>query len=188
MNYHIVLNKAFGTHVIFQHKTITIHGGEVNTILGPSGCGKTTLLRILMGFEDSDGSDISSVSGLRLSAVFQEDRLCENLSAVRNIRLVCQDKRRILSSLGAVGLSDFLNLPVREFSGGMKRQVALVRALLAEYDLLLLDEPFKGLDAATKEQVISFTKTMVERKTVLLVTHDPTEATMMASDSIITLP
>jgi len=188
MNLSITLNKAFGEHVIFHDKTLVLHQGAVNTVLGPSGCGKTTLLRLIMGFETPDGSDISALQSLRLSAVFQEDRLCENLSAVSNIRLVCQDRMHILRCLDAVGLSDALNLPVREFSGGMKRRVALVRALLAEYDLLLLDEPFKGLDQETKGKVIAFTKEMVKGKTVILVTHAYEESKEMGSENTLLLP
>jgi NitT/TauT family transport system ATP-binding protein len=188
MTYSITLTKRFGEHVIFQDKHVEIQQAAVTTIVGPSGCGKTTLLRMLMGFEDPDDSDIASLSGLRLSAVFQEDRLCENLSALSNIRLVCPDKGRILSALDAVGLTGSLKQPVRVFSGGMKRRVALVRSLLAPYDLLLLDEPFKGLDQETKDQVIAFTRKMVAGKTVLLVTHDEREAQLMGSVSTVTLP
>lgn len=83
------------------------------------------------------------------------------------------------ASLKAVGLGDSSRQPVRELSGGQKRRGAILRALLAEYDLLLLDEPFRGLDAATKQVVLADTLTRCTGRTVLLVTHDSEELDAM---------
>lgn len=76
----------------------------------------------------------------------------------------------------AVGLIDCANQPVREFSGGMRQRTALLRALYSDWDILFLDEPFKGLDEQTKEQVIQYTKEKCKDKTVIFVTHDHSEA------------
>ena len=84
--------------------------------------------------------------------------------------------RKPLSILAALGLADALNQPVREFSGGMRRRVALARALLYPGELVLLDEPFKGLDAATRQSAIDFARPLLAGRTVLLVTHDPGDA------------
>lgn len=172
------LCKAYGENRVLLGFSGTIAAGKTTAIMAPSGRGKTTLLRILMGLEQPDSGSITGLQGVRRSAVFQEDRLCENLSPVSNIRLVCPHTKHadILNALEQVGLSACAAQPVRELSGGMRRRVALLRALLAEYDVLFLDEPFKGLDAETKEVVITYTRRQTNGKTVLLVTHDPEEA------------
>ena len=158
--------------------------------MGASGCGKTTLLRILCGLLPPDSGRIDGAEGAWYSAVFQEDRLCENLTAAANIRLVTGNSRsreEIESALAAVGLADCSGKPVREFSGGMKRRTALVRALLAEYSVLVLDEPFKGLDESTREQTAGWCRKMTAGKTVILVTHDPRDCELLLAAEIITM-
>ena len=81
------LSKAFGSKQVLQSVSFSLPAGQVSCIMAPSGWGKTTLLRILMGLEQPDGGEITGLTGLRISAVFQEDRLCENLNAEANIRL-----------------------------------------------------------------------------------------------------
>lgn len=97
--------------------------GQVTGLLAPSGAGKTTLLRILMGLERPDGGTIDGLAGLRLSAVFQEDRLCDNLDPSANIRLInpTLGRRETEDALAAVGLAGCLRQPARELSGGMRR-------------------------------------------------------------------
>lgn len=177
------LCKAYGIKQVLQDFSCTIPGGKVTGLMAPSGAGKTTLLRILMGFTSADSGILLGLEDLRFSAVFQEDRLCENLTPISNLRLVSPtlSKQEAAAALGGVGLSDCLTQPVRELSGGMRRRVAILRALLAEYDLLFLDEPFKGLDEETKALVIADTHRRCAGHTVLLVTHDPDELTAMGA-------
>lgn len=172
------LSKAYGENRVLTDFSAVLPAGAVTCIMAPSGRGKTTLLRILMGLEQPDSGAIQGLEGKRRSVVFQEDRLCENLSPVSNIRLVCPERNRaqILEAMEAVGLSGCAAQPVRELSGGMRRRVAILRALLAHYDILFLDEPFKGLDAETKAIVMAYVAEQSAGKTVLLVTHDPTES------------
>ena len=85
------------------------------------------------------------------------------------------------AALATVGLTDCPRQPARELSGGMRRRVAILRALLTEYDLLFLDEPFKGLDRKTKEIVMADTRRRCAGRTVLFVTHDPTELEAMGA-------
>ena len=168
------LYKAFDGKQVLRDFSAVLPAGRVTGLMAPSGTGKTTLLRILMGLERPDRGTITGLQGLRLSAVFQEDRLCENLNPVSNLRLVTP-------ALSREGLTDCLTQPVRELSGGMRRRVAILRALLAEYDLLFLDEPFKGLDRETKEVVMADTRRRCDGRTVLFVTHDPTELEAMGA-------
>jgi len=146
--------------------------------MGSSGCGKTTLLNILLGFESPDNGTISGIPD-NISAVFQENRLCEDFSALSNVRAVLKSKReqqKAISILNAFNLGDSINKPIKNLSGGMKRRVAIARALVAESDLLILDEPFKGLDDYTKTQVMQCLAEHLKNKTVILVTHDESEA------------
>ena len=172
------LSKAFDGKAVLRQFSAVIPTGSVTAVMGPSGSGKTTLLRILMGLERADSGEITGLDGLKLSAVFQEDRLMEQLTAVQNIRLVSPavTAAQALALLGALRMDAPADQPVRELSGGMKRRVALARALLAPYDLLLLDEPFKGLDEDTRAHVMGVVRDAVRGKTVVLVTHDPLEA------------
>jgi len=184
------ISKRYGTTVVFDRFSCTLYPGEVNVLFGASGSGKTTLLRLLMGLEEADEGSLSSFEKVRISSVFQEDRLCNNLSAFSNVKLVVApsvSSDQIQEALVAVGLGDAMRKPARELSGGMKRRVALVRALLATYDLLVLDEPFKGLDELTKQQVIAYTEKMTKDKTVILVTHDLEEAKLLGAKHLINL-
>lgn len=187
------LNKSYHDRPVLQDLSLSIPIGQITAVMAPSGVGKTTLLRILMGLETADSGKIEGLDGLRLSAVFQEDRLCANLSPVSNIRLVTGSslsRQEILSALEQTGLSDCAGQPVRELSGGQRRRVALLRALLAPWDLLLLDEPFKGLDTETRKQIMDYVLLHFHKKpgrTALLVTHDESEASYMAGN-VFTLP
>lgn len=171
------LCKSYGDKAVLRDFSAVLPLGKTTSLMAPSGAGKTTLLRLLMGLEKPDSGRILGLEGLRLSAVFQEDRLCENLNPVSNLRLVTPALSRTAAAeaLAAVGLTDCQRQPARELSGGMRRRVAILRALLAEYDLLFLDEPFKGLDQETKEIVMADTRRRCAGRTVLFVTHDPAE-------------
>jgi NitT/TauT family transport system ATP-binding protein len=184
------ISKRYGDTVVFDRFSCTLYPGEVNVLFGASGSGKTTLLRLLMGLEEADEGSLSSFEKVRISSVFQEDRLCNNLSAFSNVKLVVEpsvSSALIQEALVAVGLGDAMRKSARELSGGMKRRVALVRALLATYDLLVLDEPFKGLDELTKQQVIAYTRERTEGKMVILVTHDLEEAKLVGAKHVINL-
>ena len=170
--------KRFGDKQVLSDFSLLIEGGITTCIMGPSGCGKTTLLRIIGGLETADrGEIISNIN--KISFVFQEDRLSENYSAVSNIKFVvgkAVSRNEIEEMLGEFGLEVSINKPARELSGGMKRRVAIARALCAEYDLLIMDEPLKGLDDKLKKAVMNIIKQKTAGKTVIYVTHDKSEA------------
>ena len=167
------LVKSFGDNLVLDRFSAEIKKGAVTCLMGPSGCGKTTLINILMGLLEADSGTVTGVPQLK-SAVFQEDRLCESFNAVSNVALVCgkkADKGEIKAQLECIGIDDFVK-PVGEFSGGMKRRVAVVRAIMAESDILFLDEPFKGLDEDTKRETMQYVKDNIGGRTVILVTHN----------------
>lgn len=181
------VSKAYGDLPVLTDLSISFPYGSSTCLMGPSGHGKTTLLHILMGLVEPDSGRISGVMGRRLAPVFQEDRLCENLSVGTNIRMAARDKLPVAdieAALGHLGLTGSLRQPVRELSGGMKRRVTIARALLSGGDILVFDEPFKGLDEETRSDVMDFVRERIKGKTLIWVTHDPQEAAHMGSEVI----
>ena len=168
------LTKRFGEKTLFEDLNLTLE--EPAVLWAPSGWGKTTLLRILMGLETPTSGTVQGVG--RVSAVFQEDRLCPQLNAVQNVALVlpgpeAQYKEQIEQDFQQLGLdSAALALPARKLSGGQKRRAALLRALYAPSNTLLLDEPFTGMDPAALQKAAALLKERSGGKNVLLATHD----------------
>ena len=141
----------------------------------------------MMGLMKPDSGEVIFDGGKRISAVFQEDRLCENLTVSANIRLAAGKectKEQVSRELVNVGLNGYENKPAGTLSGGMKRRVALVRALLSDYDVLFLDEPFKGLDVETKDIVIEWCRQKTVGKTVIFVTHERLECERLADEIV----
>lgn len=182
------ISKSFGEKRVLDHFDAVLHSGTVNCLLGASGAGKTTIARILCGLETQDEGTVTGLEGLKLSAVFQEDRLCESLSAVTNVSFVANISReQATEALLEVGLRTSALQSAGTLSGGQKRRVALVRAVVSDFDLLILDEPFKGLDDDTKNLVIDWVRDRIATKTVVLITHDEREAQRLGCSSVIRL-
>lgn len=180
------LTKKFGNNLVIDRFSAVIEENERTYIMGPSGCGKTTLINIMMGLVPYDSGIIKGVPELK-SVVFQEDRLCETFNAVSNIRLVCSSKVKnedIISHLERIGLKEDINKPVIELSGGMRRRVSIVRAILAESDILFLDEPFKGLDIERKKNVMDYLVDNTKNKTTIIVTHDIEDAKVLGGNIV----
>ena len=188
------LKKSFGKirqrrdyYEALKGVSFTVPKGRIVGIIGKNGSGKSTLLRTIAGVFSPDEGTVEGLDPSRLSAVFQEDRLCENLSAMANIRLAClsKDKKVIADQMDQIGLAGCANQPVRELSGGMRRRIALLRAINAPGDVLILDEPFKGLDDKTKENVILFVDRSCKGRTLLCVTHDEDEVGALNAKQVI---
>ena len=182
------LCKSYGGHRVLESLTHAFPEGAVTCVTGPSGCGKTTLLRLIAGLEKPDSGAILGVPGGGLSMVFQEDRLPPRLTAAGCLRSVLKrtpDRDgRIDAALRALDLSEDPRQPVAEFSGGMRRRVALARALLYPSPLVLLDEPFKGLDADTRQRAVDFARPLLAHRTALLVTHDPRDVADFGGEAL----
>ncbi|GHS89802.1 sulfate transporter [Actinomycetota bacterium] len=182
------VSHRFGDRVVLDGLDLDLPAGAVTTVMGPSGVGKTTLARVLLGLLRPDAGEVHGLDGLRRAAVFQEDRLCEQLGAVGNVRLVLgrsAPAAAVVAELAAVGLAgDDLAKPVHQLSGGQRRRVAIVRALAADADLVVLDEPFTGMDAATKAQVMVHVHERCAGRTVVLVTHDAGEAAWFGTRTV----
>lgn len=170
------LTVQYGGTAVLENFSAEFPDGGVTAVSGRSGCGKTTLLAVLLGLLRPDGG---TVSGFRQpSAVFQEDRLLPFLSAEKNIAVTAGcTEAEAGEALLSVGF-DAADRGKRAFelSGGMARRVAIVRAMLAPGDAVLLDEPFKGLDERTRAQVVRFVCENRRSRTMVVVTHDPRDA------------
>ena len=168
------LTKQFGEKTLFRDLCLTVDGPAV--LWAPSGWGKTTLLRILMGLDTPTAGRVRGVG--RAAAVFQEDRLCPQLTALQNVTLVLpgsekQYKEQIKADFQQLGMDTAaLALPAARRSGGQKRRTALLRALWAPSDTLLLDEPFTGMDPDTLAAAAALLRTRCGTEPVLLATHD----------------
>ncbi len=184
--------KKFKKDYIFEDFSLSFKDKQITSIIGPSGCGKTTLLRMIAGLEDYERGQVSGVDQNSISFVFQEDRLLPWLNVYKNIELVLKSKQtskeanqRIREVLALLDLTETAEMMPEELSGGMQRRVAIGRALAYDGDVMLLDEPFKGMDDKLKGEIFeklesAWTKA---RKTVILVTHDLSDARKL-SDSI----
>lgn len=170
------VSKSYSGQPVVQHVTACLQGRIV--LVGASGSGKSTLCRLLLGLERPDSGTIQ-VQG-HLVAVFQEDRLCPGLSAMENVALVCPrgfDRQQIEQGFQRLGLTaKEWNKRCDQLSGGQKRRTAILRAMLAPADGILLDEPFKGLDPQTKQAAMQYVLSQAQNRLLLLITHDKEEA------------
>lgn len=184
------LCKSYDGLSVLSHLNLTLSSGGSYCLMAPSGTGKTTLFRILMGLEQPDCGSAAGLSGKKISAVFQEDRLLETNNAIQNLKLVTgrlADNAQLSAFASRLLPPESLSRPVFEFSGGMKRRLALLRALSVPFDLLLLDEPFTGMDAGIKKTAAELILEYKKNAILLFSAHDPKDALLLKSQ-IITIP
>lgn len=184
----VELTKTYGENRVLERLSLTFPEGSASYLMGPSGCGKTTLLFLLMGLIPPTEGRVLVPPRTRFSAVFQENRLLEHRSAVDNLLLACgrtitAEKAR--QSLTQVGLPrDSHSIPVSELSGGMARRVAVVRAMLAPSDVVILDEALKGLDSQSYQKTVEFIQSTLGGRTLIGVTHDPAEPPLFSASVV----
>lgn len=181
------VTKSFGEHNVLENFSLSFERGSRSAVMGPSGCGKTTLFLLVAGLISPDFGEIVRSEDMRFSAVFQDDRLCENLSLYANIKLVVSKsvgKAQIISDIQALGLGGFENKPVSLLSGGMKRRASIIRAMLAEFDTLILDEPFNGLDSETRQVAAEYILDKLDGRTLILITHNPDDVKLLGCEII----
>ncbi len=181
------VSKSFGDKRVLENFDLTLPEGGVYCLMGESGRGKTTLLKLIMGIYAPDEGEISGVPR-KMAAVFQEDRLCEDFSALTNVRIAAArgvTAAQISEEFRALGLEGAESTPARELSGGMRRRVALIRAFMAEAGLIILDEPFTGLDGDNRRAAIDYILARRAGKTVIVVTHDPDDARALGADEVV---
>jgi len=172
-----------GSADILKDFSLTVNKGERVHISAPSGKGKTTLLRIICSLEKVKKGSFSLENGAKLSVVFQEDRLIPYQTVKDNVALFSNEKTADVL-LEKLGLEDAKNLFPEELSGGMKRRVALARALSKDFDILLLDEAFTGLDEKALENALKVTNEYLKDKTLVLISHSEKEAEFLKAKKV----
>ena len=181
------LYKSYGSEQVLCDLSLSLDSGKTYCLMAPSGTGKTTLFRILMGLEEADSGQIHGLDQIRIASVFQEDRLLEGYTALENLQFVTGRQysgKELTSLLLRLLPPESLTKPVCEFSGGMKRRTAILRAILAPSDFIIMDEPFTGLDEETKLIVIQLIREHTDRKLLLFSTHNPMDAELLRAERI----
>ena len=176
-----------GEKEVLRDFSLDLQNKGIYGVIGPSGCGKTTLLNLIQGFLQPDAGEIALFSD-RISAVFQENRLLPWYTVYQNIALAARrpvGREEVEALLRRLCMPGELDSLPGSLSGGMARRVALARALLSESDILLLDEPFKGVDMACKRQCEKTLQALSGGRLTLLVTHDPGEAAALCDTAIL---
>ena len=181
------LNFAYGDKVIFQDLNMELPTGCVTCIMGGSGAGKTTLLNCISRQLRYDGNIEYDKDGASFAYVFQQPRLIPSMTVEDNIKFVLpkdmskeQIQARVDNIINALQLEECRKSYPSKISGGQAGRASLARALVTDCDVLLLDEPFKGLDVKLKNEILNLLIPLIKQKSVIFVTHDVEEALAIA--------
>lgn len=184
------ITKSYDGLPVLTDISMTFRDGGCYCLMSPSGSGKTTLMRIMMGLETPDEGIVAITPGGKtaaISAVFQEDRLCESFSPMDNV-MMCVGRSlkasRVRWEMGKLLPEECLNRPVSTLSGGMKRRVAVLRALLTPSDILIMDEPFTGMDEELKRSVIAYIREKQDGRILILSTHQEEDVALIGGELV----
>ncbi|MDW5298617.1 MAG: ATP-binding cassette domain-containing protein, partial [Sedimentibacter sp.] len=179
------INKSFGDVKVLENIKFEIEEKKIICLVGPSGCGKSTILNLLSGRYTADSGEILNVAEKNISYIFQKPRLIPWLTLEKNMDFVLGDKsnrKEIINEwLTRVELDGYEKSYPSQLSGGMEQRAALARAFMVPSDLLLMDEPFKGLDEPLKLRMLELVYKLWENnpKNIVFVTHDIREALLL---------
>ncbi len=175
---------SYGEEIVLDDFSCEISGVELTAVTGRSGSGKTTFLKSVLGLVKPSEGMIQDLPK-RISAVFQEDRLFEEFTVWRNILAVCPNystrREELEEELKQLGLPHILDKKVYELSGGMKRRVSILRAMLFESDFIVMDEPYRGLDEENKERARKWVETKRAGRGMLISVHEKNEADQLSA-------
>ncbi|MCD8220723.1 MAG: ATP-binding cassette domain-containing protein [Clostridiales bacterium] len=187
--------KTYGELSVLKEVNLELASDGIYCLMAPSGYGKTTLLRLILGLEKADSGEIRrDVSNspkntferrsCYYSAVFQEDRLCEDFSPLDNLVLTCGKtltREQLVQEMCCLLPEESIRRPVRTLSGGMKRRVAILRAMLASSQVILMDEPFSGLDEDMRHTVIRYILEHRKNRLLLVTTHQEEDVELLGA-------
>lgn len=182
------LHFSYGDQPVLQGVSLEFTDEQPVVLLGGSGMGKTTLMRLLAGLMKPEKGEIKGITeDTRIAVMFQEDRLFPHLTVYKNLKLIHPDvsfeeAAELLSQLN-LDRSVLDQLP-RELSGGMRRRAALARALLFEADVVLMDEPFQGLDVDTRKMALAAVKKWTKGRPLLLISHEPEDGPALGAKMV----
>ena len=177
------LTVAFDRKIVFDHQNFTLPDTGLVLIKGESGVGKTTLLRVMAGLIKPQTGTVTGLTHRKISFVFQEPRLLEHKSALQNVALV-SDESTATALLDRLHLTEVLHQKARSLSGGQQQRVSLARAFAFSDDVVLLDEPFTGLDPDNKARAVALLRTA---KLAVVISHDPSDEELLHADQKINL-
>ena len=174
---------------IVEDFNLDLRQGEVKTLFGKSGCGKTTILRLVCALEKASKGKISN-QFKKTAILFQENRLLDNLDAMQNIAIFMPkpDPQKIIQMATKIGITESdLNKYPTQLSGGMAKRIAFIRLMLSDADLMLLDEPFTGLDKDLRNILVAMLTEKIEQENLacLMVTHDRFEACRLSHEILL---
>lgn len=175
------ISKSYDGQRVLVNFSFTMEEGGRYLLMAPSGAGKTTLLRILNRLETEDSGAVSGIPGI-VGMVFQEDCLCEEYDALTNIMLtmkVNSDSDRIMGEALQILPRECLTKPVKELSGGMRRRVAILRAMLSGASVIIMDEPFTGLDEENRIRTAAYILSRLQGRTLIATTHRKEDAALL---------
>ncbi len=173
------VSKSFNGQKVLDNFNLNIESEHSYILTGPSGCGKTTLLRLILGLDEPDNGTVKLLGDYKYpfinsGVVFQEDRLCEDYDAVTNVTMVSKKvfRQTVIEELKKLLPEEALFKPVKELSGGQRRRVAIVRACAIPSDVLIMDEPFTGLDDESRNAAIAYIRDKQGTGPLVITTHD----------------
>ena len=173
----------YGETVVLDNLSLELPDSGLITVMGESGTGKTTFLRILSGILTPTSGTVLGLSDRIISIAFQEPRLLEWRTAIENVALV-SNREIAMNILCSLSMEENLNKRASELSGGQKQRVSLARAFAFGTDVVLLDEPFSGLDAKNRVLVANW---IHKCRLAIVVTHDPSDLILLHPDKKINL-
>lgn len=181
------LSKLYHDKIVFRKVNLTLERGKTYCIMGPSGCGKTTFLHVLLGIEKPDSGKMKGVNRQDVSAVFQEPRLLEEYTALENAFLfgtLSNENGHDLEEFEKIIPGDAANKLAKELSGGMQKRVAILRAMASSASVIILDEPFTGLDEVTRKKTAEYILEKKGSRTILVSTHSLEDVWLLKGEII----
>lgn len=181
------LKKSFGDKLLFENLNFEIYNNDIVGLVGPSGIGKTTLMNILLGLENFDSGKLEYSEKPRYSVVFQENLLFEERTVLDNLRFVSENNNKNMMYLQKLEIEEYSNFNISDISGGMKRKVALARAMLIDSNIILMDEAIREVDLITRDIMIDFIKEFIGNKPLIYITHNEEDLSLIKANKIIRL-